>query len=173
MQLRALFLVTAILSPAIPSLAHDFWLEPDTFVPEKGSVVAVSLREGVDFKGNTLPYIEQWFSDFSVVTASGRSAVLAVTGDDPVPIRILDSGQQLLGYRSNRNYTELDAAKFNSYLEEEGIEFIREQRIAAGQDDEPAPEYFVRCAKALLNAGGGNGSAYNYELGLYPRVDCA
>ena len=144
---------------------HDFWIEPSRFQPEPGESVDIRLREGVDFKGNTLPFIPEWFKDFSQVDAAGRAPVESLIGDDPAASITVDEGSLMLGYRSNRNFVELDAKKFNSYLEEEGIEFIREQRIAEGEDEQPAPEYFVRCAKALLQSGTGGNGIYQTELG--------
>jgi hypothetical protein len=167
-------LCLALLS-AESALSHDFWIEPDNFRPEANESVQIWLREGVDFKGNTLPYIPEWFADFSQVTAAGRSPVESMLGDDPAATLKAGNGALLLGYRSNRNFVDLDAKKFNSYLEEEGIEFIREQRIALGQDDQPAPEYFVRCAKVLIQTGLDGGEIYKTELGyileLVPESD--
>jgi uncharacterized GH25 family protein len=155
----------ALILAAHPARAHDFWIEPDNFSPAPGTEVAVSLREGMEFKGNSLPYVNDWFSDFSKVDAGGRTDVISVMGDDPAARIAMKTGALLLGYRSNRNYTELDAAKFNNYLEEEGIEFIRAERIANNQDDQPAHEYFVRCAKALLQSGRAGDNVYGTELG--------
>jgi uncharacterized GH25 family protein len=159
----------------LPAEAHDFWIEPDNFMPETGDTVTVSLREGEKFKGNTLPYIEEWFADFSRTDGDGRNPVMSLTGDDPAA-RLEDiEGQTLLGYRSTRNFVELEAAKFNKYLEDEGIEFLREQRIARGEDDAPAPEFFVRCAKTLLQGANDGAAVYDtvlgYTLELVPLSD--
>lgn len=154
-----------LLFAATAPLAHDFWVESDSYNPDVGERVEIRLREGVEFKGDTLPYIPEWFKDFSVVDSDGRSPVVSRMGDDPAAILTAQEGAILIGYRSNRSYVELDAAKFNSYLEDEGIEFIREQRIAAGEDDQPAPEYFVRCAKALVYSGADDASVFKTELG--------
>ena len=135
------------------SVAHDFWVEPADFRPLPETRVDVRLREGVGFRGNTLPYIKEWFRDFSSVSASGREDVDSLPGNDPAATLRVAAGGLLLGYESQRNFTTLEPELFNQYLEEEGIEFIRAERIAAGEDDEAAPEYFVRCAKALLHAG--------------------
>jgi uncharacterized GH25 family protein len=155
----------ALILATQPARAHDFWIEPDNFSPDPGAAVAVSLREGMEFKGNSLPYVNDWFSDFSKVDAGGRTDVISIMGDDPAAQLNMKTGALLLGYRSNRNYTELDAAKFNNYLKDEGIEFIRAERIANNQDDQPAREYFVRCAKALLQSGRADDDVYGTELG--------
>jgi len=158
-------LLAAVALLAGPANAHDFWVEPANFQPPAGAEVDVRLREGVGFKGSTLPYINEWFQDFSKVTAGGREDVLSLQGNDPAATIEMPAGALLLGYQSNRSYVELDAAKFNSYLEDEGIEYIREARIAAGEDDDPAPEYFVRCAKALLQNAPPDSDIYKTRLG--------
>ena len=153
--------------------AHDFWIEPDTFRPAPEASVDLRLREGVDFKGNTLPYIPEWFSDFSRTSTKGREAIESIPGDDPAATVIAPPGALLIGYRSNRAFVELPAEKFNSYLDEEGMEFIRQARIARGEDAESAPEYFVRCAKTLLQTGPADASEVfatklGYTLELTP-----
>lgn len=155
--------------------AHDFWVEPAEFSPVEGSFVDIRLREGVGFRGTTLPYINAWFQDFSQVTNAGREDVYSLQGNDPAATLKMPAGAMLLGYESNRSFVELDAAKFNSYLEHEGIEFIRAARIEAGEDSAPAPEYFVRCAKALLQTGPAGSDIYatrlGYRLELTPAQD--
>ena len=146
-------------------LCHDFWIEPGSFMPQPGETVDVRLREGVNLKGNTLPFIPEWFTDFSTVSNIGRTPVESIIGDDPAAVIAVPKGALLMGYRSTRNFVDLDADKFNRYLDEEGIEFIREQRRNLGQDDMSAPEYFVRCAKALIQASAGGDEIYATELG--------
>lgn len=158
-----------------PVSAHDFWVEPDQFRPAEDEAVFLSLREGVDFKGNTLPYINAWFQDFSRVDANGRMDIISVQGDDPAARVWMPDGALLIGYESNRSFTELPPEKFNKYLIDEGIEHIRAQRIAAGTDQQPAPEYFVRCAKTLLQSGNTSSEVYatrlGYRLELIPAAN--
>ena len=163
---------TAVLLGGLAN-AHDFWIEPSSFSPASGSQVDIRLREGVDFKGNTLPYIPEWFSDFSQTTSAGREAIESIPGDDPAAVLVARDDALLIGYRSNRAFVELPSEKFNSYLDEEGMEFIRKERIAKGEDAAPAPEYFVRCAKTLLQTGepGASevfGTILGYTLELTP-----
>lgn len=150
---KHIFSIAAVVLWALPlniTFAHDFWIEPDNFTPAAGEQVKVRLKEGVGFRGDTLPYIEQWFADFSMTTSDGTEPVISLTGNDPAADIDISNGPALLGYQSIRSFVVLDAAKFNQYLEDEGIEFIRAARQAAGEDDLPAPEYFVRCAKSLI-----------------------
>jgi uncharacterized GH25 family protein len=148
-----------------PVCAHDFWIEPEQFITAPQALIDVRLREGVGFEGNTLPFIDEWFRDFSLVNSAGRSPVSGTPGDDPAAQIIIASGQTLLGYQSTRNFVELNATKFNKYLADEGIAFIREERRKRGEDNAPAPEYFVRCAKALLQSSESGVAVYDVELG--------
>lgn len=165
LRLNSLLACTALFACNTGS-AHDFWVEPDSFRPAPEASVDLRLREGVDFKGNTLPYIPEWFSDFSRTSTTGREAIESIPGDDPAATIVAQNGASLIGYRSNRAFVELPAEKFNSYLDEEGMEFIREERIARGEDAEAAPEYFVRCAKTLLQTGPADSSqVFSSKLG--------
>lgn len=165
-----------LLLPAA-ALAHDFWIEPDEFRPVAGTEFDVRLREGVAFKGNTLPYLTSWFKDFSVIDASGKSPVQSIQGNDPAATLTAVDSPMLLVYQSSGSNVKLDAKKFNAYLEEEGMEFLRERRRAAGQDEAPAAEHFVRYAKSFVmpvDATGGEGiyaTRLNYPLELVPESD--
>ncbi|MFK7856718.1 MAG: DUF4198 domain-containing protein [Granulosicoccus sp.] len=145
--------------------AHDFWLEPDSFTPEINDSVAVSLRYGVGLKGDTLPYINALFNDFSITNQSGRTKIESIQGNDPAATVSATAGAQLLGYQSVPQFVELDAEKFDKYVQEEGIEYIRAERKRRGQSESPALENFVRCAKALIQTGAADDDIYRKKLG--------
>ncbi|MDP7041296.1 MAG: DUF4198 domain-containing protein, partial [Gammaproteobacteria bacterium] len=155
--------------------AHDFWIEPEIFMPEPDATISLSLREGVQFKGNTLPYITDMLLDFSKVTDAGREPIKSLLGSDPAATIRVSEGPLLIGYQSAGNFVLLDAEKFNKYLEEEGIEFLREARLARGEDHVPAAENFYRYAKTLMQVGDGGGDLYKtvlgYTLELIPESD--
>lgn len=155
--------------------AHDFWLEPDIFTPAKNKPVGISLRIGVGFKGDSLPYIESLFNDFSLTNQSGRTPISSIQGNDPAATINANNGAQLIGYQSTPQFVELDAEKFDKYVEEEGIEYIRAERERRGQSDSTAPENFIRCAKALIQTGPADQDIYRQKLGytleLIPQND--
>lgn len=147
------------------SQAHDFWLEPDIFTPEQGEPVAISLNFGIGFKGDTLPYINDLFTDFSLTKQSGRFPILSVQGNDPAASVIASNGAQLIGYQSTPQFVELDATKFDKYIEEEGIEYIRIIRERRDQSKSPALELFSRHAKVLVQTGTMDENIYKEVLG--------
>ena len=156
--------------------AHDFWIEASRYHPESGADVALTWRVGVGFKGDTLPYITEWIDDFSVVTPVGRRPINSIVGSDPVAT-LNSAGQAfLVGYQGRRSFVELEPKKFNDYLRDEGMEYILQQRRERDEADRSAPEFFVRCAKALI-AGEETadraiyGAQLGYELELIPQGD--
>ncbi len=58
----------------------------------------------------------------------------------------------MIGYRSRPTSLEQDAAKFENYLREEGLERIIDQRKQAGRSNMPGLEIFSRCAKAIVSS---------------------
>lgn len=130
--------------------AHDFWIEPSRFVVQPRDSVSLYLREGENLVGNSLPYVTDWFREYSRSDARGRAPVTAELGDNPAVIEIRSSGTTLLGYWSTPNFVALKPAKFESYLRQEGLEHVLAQRAQLGESDTEARENFVRCAKTYL-----------------------
>jgi len=155
------------MAPVERLYAHDFWIEPTNFYPEPGDEVSLMLRVGQDLSGDRLPYIDDWFSDYRVVAPNGSWSVTGMMGDDPAGgFEVSEPGVHVIGYRSTRDFVELEPAKFRSYLTDEGLERVIEMRAARGDADRPAREYYSRCAKALINAGGDvSGEIFSTILG--------
>ena len=157
--------------------AHDFWIEPTTLRGVPGEEIGIVLRVGEALSGETVPYINQWFSDYRVVTPSGPEPVDAILGDDPAgTFTPGEPGQYLIGYRSTRDFVEMDPKKFIEYLRAEGLEWVERRRVDEGEDEAPARELYSRCAKSLLEIGdGGLRDAWRLNLGytleLLPERD--
>ena len=149
-RMRPLVLAAVIVSGA-PLSAHDMWIEPATFFPEPGQIVAVGLRVGQDLLGDPIPRSSPLIDQFVVEDASGRKPVVGREGADPAGvIRAATTGMLVIGYRSNPSAVELEPAKFNQYLKEEGLEAIAALRARRNESGARAREIFTRCAKSLV-----------------------
>lgn len=156
------------LCQATTVLAHDFWIEPSAFRPSAGTSLPVTLRVGEDFNGTSQPFVPDWFVDFSVSSAAGREPVRGFVGDDPAATLALKTpGLRLIGYHSTRAFVDLDAGRFDTYLQAEGLEGIRELRQKRGEERSNGREYYSRYAKSLVNVGDGSGAGFDRVLG-YP-----
>ena len=138
----------------VPLGAHDMWIEPTTFVPGQGQIVGVRLRVGQDLLGDPIPRDPALINQFVVEDAKGRRPVIGRDGSDPAGLlRVAGPGLLVVGYRSNPTAIEIEAAKFNQYLKEEGLESVAAARAQRSQTGSSARELFARCAKALVFAG--------------------
>ena len=148
---------TLALLLAAPVWAHDFWIQPASFAPAPGQAVAVRLLVGEHFSGEAvarpdpaglLRFVLADATSPSSVTVPGR------TGADPAGLlRLARPGAYLIGFHGKPNAIELAAAKFNAYLEDEGLDAVLAARAERGQLGEPGREIYSRCAKSLVFAG--------------------
>jgi uncharacterized GH25 family protein len=135
-----------------PLLAHDMWIEPATFSPATGDIVAVKLRVGQDLLGDPLPRSVSLFKQFIFEDATGRKDLVGREGGNPAGfLRVSAPGLVVIGYNSNPSPVELEGEKFNSYLKEEGLDSILSQR--AKNSSAKVHELFSRCAKSLVYSG--------------------
>ncbi|HET9298948.1 MAG TPA: DUF4198 domain-containing protein, partial [Candidatus Polarisedimenticolaceae bacterium] len=150
----AAFLV--FLLAGAPAAAHDLWLEPSTFRPAPHGLVSVSVLVGQGFLGDTVPRDPEHLERFVL----GTAPVVGLPGADPAgTVRVGDAGAATLLYRGTPQPITLEAAKFESYLREEGLEHVIAARAKAGKSNAPGRERYGRCAKALLAVGGISSSA--------------
>jgi hypothetical protein len=172
-------IATFIALLACSAAAHDFWIEPSTFRPAAGERVTAALRVGQKLSGEPLPRIPQLIDRFFIKGESGlEGPVVGRPGSDPAGIMLVaDGGLHWIGYQSTPYPVALEAAKFEDYLRDEGLEKIIEERKKKGQSSAPGRERFYRCAKALLDTPGaasaGPSHVFDVPLGftleLVPR----
>jgi len=150
-------------APAL--LAHNFWIEPTTFTPALGQRVAVRLRVGAELQGDPVPRDPNLIKRFVAVGPSGEAPVPGVPNTEPAGFEAFAApGLYTIVYDSGRSPVELDAAKFETYLKEEGLETVAAARSRQGKSAAGAKEVFSRCAKALI-AVGGPGSGHDRVFG--------
>lgn len=141
---------------AAPLSAHDFWLEPSTFRPAPDARVDIELRVGERFVGEPVTRQEKRIVAFVAVDYRGREEpVLGIEGRAPAGLwKARAPGLHVLGYRTDGKRIDLEAAKFEQYLTEEGLEHVIADRRARGESAQPGRELYARCARALVVARG-------------------
>lgn len=166
--LRAACLCVALTSSAS---AHDFWIQPSTFRPDAGTRVAIELRVGEQFKGEPVARNPERIERFVVrPAASAELSISGIDGRSPAGYwRAAGEGVAWIAYHSRPSRLELAPAKFESYLEHEGLERVIEMRKVRGETDRPGREQYSRCAKSLVRVGGAgasDASAVSTKIGL-------
>jgi Domain of unknown function (DUF4198) len=160
MPYRSLFLPFSLclgLLGAAAAHAHEFWIEPVTQALSAGDSVRLALRVGEFFDGERVGISASQAVALRHVSQDGSQRDLrallpaAPVGELAVPLTTL--GTHLIAYDSQPSEIELSADTFHAYLHDEGLDFIKAQRQAAGQAAEPGRERFRRHIKTLLAVG--------------------
>jgi uncharacterized GH25 family protein len=147
--------------------AHDFWLQPHSFQPAVGDLVALQLLVGEEMIGDPIRRDDAAIARFVLRHGDTDRPIPGRDGGDPAGIlRVPGHGLLSVGYQSHPRRIELPRAKFDAYLGEEGLDAVKE--LLAGSKGRPsvARERFSRCAKALLVSGQAIPGQRDRALGL-------
>jgi uncharacterized GH25 family protein len=160
---RVFYLLFAV----APLFAHDMWIEPLTFSPQRGEIVGVQLLVGQDLLGDPLSRDSGLIKQFVVEDAEGRKPVVGRDGGNPAGfLRVAVPGLLVIGYSSNPSDVEMAPEKFNQYLKEEGLDAIAALRASRNQTGARAHDHFSRCAKSLLLSGSPKEAGADHPLGF-------
>ncbi len=165
---RILFIACLALTHMAPmAFAHDLWIEASPRRAAQGMPIKLRLWVGQDFKGEPLPRNESLIQKFSLVGPEGERSVIGQDGSDPAGfVKAESQGLHTVVYLSRFSRVELDGAKFESYLKDEGLEAISKVRASKRETAKPAKDSFLRCAKAILPVGEGSHAGFDRVFGL-------
>lgn len=165
---RSISFFTVILLSLVVQ-AHEFWMQPDKFTYAIGEMAQINFMVGENFVGerwNTANHrilrLERYAGDTHeellnrVNTGAGRN----------LEVRLTDRGTQLFVLQSNSAFIELEAEKFNEYLQEDGLDEVYAHRKSTNTLDTPAKEFYSRCAKLLLQSGIAPDETFSTVAGL-------
>jgi uncharacterized GH25 family protein len=167
---RLIATIAAVLLATGDLHAHDFWIEPSTFHPAPGVIVAVGLRVGQDFVGDPVPRLSSSIEQFFVRQGGDMQPINGMENIDPAGwLRADGEATAVIAYRSASSFTELPADKFEDYLRQEGLDRIIVARTQRKERDKPGKERFYRYAKALLTGKAASDAAikplgFAYEI---------
>jgi uncharacterized GH25 family protein len=113
----------ALLLVAVPTMAHDFWIEPSTHAASVNQTVSLTLRVGENFSGDTVPRMKSHLKTFSARQGSEVTAVMGKTNATPAgTTSFAKSGAAVIVYESNPRVVEMKKKTFKHYVAEEGLE---------------------------------------------------
>jgi uncharacterized GH25 family protein len=164
---RALAALLSGLASSGFALAHDFWIEPSSFHPARGSEVSFALRVGQDFRGDPVPRDDRRILGFALISAAGVRPIAGLPAADPAGLARMDEpGWIVVAYRSARSPVTLDPAKFEQYLIDENLDGVLAARRRRSESGKPGNEVFSRCAKSLVAVGGDARGGFDRVVGL-------
>lgn len=149
---QGFLLATAL---ATGATAHDFWIEPSTFHAAPLARVAVELKVGERFAGEPVARKSERIVRFASIDPAGKeTALVGLDGGTPAGWLVpREAGLFVLGYRSNAVPIELEAAKFENYLLEEGLDSVIAERKRLGESEKKGIERYSRSVKSFVHCG--------------------
>lgn len=153
----------------IMTTAHEFWLQPEKFIYKRGEPINIRFNVGENFEG------ENWKGNKEKINAlhlyfggvqTDISDHLTEASGDSLQLNIYDEGNALIAFNSTNSFIELEPAKFNDYLKEDGLQGTIRYRTEHGETDSIGREYYQRCSKTLVQIGSIQSNAHKIPTSL-------
>lgn len=149
-----------------PVLAHDYFLAPSKHRIDRGEPITITMRVGFDKEMDELPRNNRKLVRFDAFIGKDTQPVEGKHGESPAGRIAFDqSGVATIVFQSTHSDIELEAPKFEHYLEEEGLEEISAERAKMGVSASPGRESYARYVKTLVTVGDGD-DGWNRRVGL-------
>ncbi len=159
MKIKNCICAAAVFCVALPAYAHDFWLVTTDFTvaPETDVTFDFVVGHGAE-RG---PWSLKWDRIVSLTdyAPSGpndlQASITAMTDAEKgsASVTLSDPGTHMIAFTSRAAWIELEAEKFNGYVDLEGLTLASEKRTADGTLDQPGIEVYGRRSKALIQVG--------------------
>lgn len=148
--------------------AHETWIAPDVYRAPAGASILIDIRNGQNFSGASLPWLDWWIDRFVAVEGAVERPLSGRLGDIPATrITPIAEGLMVIGLQST-----LDRHPWSDW--EAFKEFVASKRLLAVVDEHESRgwpragffEVYRRCLKALIGVGNatGNDRALGFEL---------
>lgn len=154
---------------AIALLAHDLYLIPSSFTPGAGTAITVGFHVGDSFPDSEVSGRLARMKDAQLLWSGGKAEMhnFRVDGKrDAADVTVGGSGDLIAMVHTVPNFIELDPAKFDAYLTEEGLNDVIKWREEHSESAKPGKERYTKYAKSLLVSGAPN-DFFNHVVG-YP-----
>lgn len=165
---KTLSLISLLVASVFLS-AHEFWLRPDKFIYKWNERINIKFLvgenfEGENWKGNRAR-VNSLYLYFSGVKDEIRNLLSEKDGDS-LKLRILDEGTSMVVFNSHNSFIELEPAKFNAYLLEDGLNEAFQHRLHHNEIDSTGREFYQRSAKTIFQVGKRYNNTFRQETVL-------
>jgi uncharacterized GH25 family protein len=172
------FLTTLVVITFSLAQAHEFWLQPRKYKFKPGEEMKVDFMVGENFTGEfwdlTVHKVEKAEMYCTGMNKNLLKDIKNSKGTNLI-YKFDKEGTHLFSMESNFASIELEGAKFNDYLREDGMDEILDTRTKAQELNKPAKEFYKRFAKLLVQSGAKTDESYKRRLGfryeIFPMVN--
>jgi len=147
---------TAMTVLSSSALAHEYYLQPESFSPALGSTVGINQKLGNKFKGNNMPWINKWNVRSEVWHGDKVTEVKGLDGDRPaLSLKLEKPGVHVVLHRSNVDTLTFKTwEKFENYANKEGLEHALKPSEEGLKPKINLKESYSRFAKTLVHVDG-------------------
>ena len=142
------------------ALAHEFWIEPETYQVAPGAPLKGYFKNGENFKGASLSYFDRSAARFEMRAEGQTTVITPRSGDSPaldVPAPVEDGLVSVVHETTPSFVTYREWAKFMKFVTHKDFASAEADHNAAGWPQENFRERYTRHAKVLFAVGSGLG----------------
>lgn len=164
--IRTLFAAKLALLPALPGVAHEFWIDPLDYAISAEDPLEARLRVGQSFEGVSMSYMTRNFSRFEIAFGDIAMPVDGRLGDNPaLSVETHWEGLAIVVHETTpRTLTYDDWDSFLRFATHKDFPDIAARHRARGLPMTGFTESYTRHAKSLIAVGAGAGA--DREFGL-------
>jgi len=142
---------------SVPASAHDFWIAPGSYSAQAGETTDLSIMVGHPEDQNSWSISPHRVVSLRSIGPSGisdrQNLISGSDAKEPMTLSFDSKGVHVMTIETTSAYSELEAEKFNDYLDEEGLTPIQIDRVSKRKMSEPGTEIYSRRGKTIVNVG--------------------
>ena len=149
--------------------AHEFWLQPDKFIYKKGEKANIKFRVGENFEGDNLTGNRSKINFLHLYLNGVKTDISSTLSDnngDSLQYTLTQEGTAMVVYNGLNSFIELEPAKFNAYLKEDGLRNVISYRQEHNETDSIGQESYQRSVKTILQIGSKYDSSFKQATSL-------
>lgn len=167
--MKKLVTLTIILVTTLLANAHEFWLQPKKYHYQIGEEVKIDFMVGESFTGEFWDLNRHKVEKVELYRDGGLKDLtndIKSTKGSNLSLKVDLEGTYLIAMNSNDAYLEMEAAAFNDYLKEDGLDNILSERRKLNQLERPSKEFYTRYAKLMVQVGERKDDTFRKMIGL-------
>lgn len=151
-------------------MAHEFWVEPESYTIAETDSLNANLRNGQFFAGPTIPYISGTIERFEVIAGDDVLPVGGRLGDRPALKGLsVPEGLAIIVFESTDSRLNYDDWEmFTAFVEHKDLKGTIEAHRERGLPETNFDENYRRFSKALVAVGDGRGA--DRQVGLLTEI---
>lgn len=168
MRLPLLLLIALLSAPV--ALAHESWLQPQSYRVGSGDAIIADIRVGENFKGTALSYFPTQVSRLSMISGETETDLTPRMGDKPAiqtvaPKRGLVT---LVHVTAGSFLTYSEWQKFLNFVSHKDFPGLPQAHLDRGLPQTKFRESYTRHVKSLIAVGDGTGM--DRQIGLRTEI---